>query len=37
MLDNCSSQSNFSTVSELLQYDRSVREETNLLIERDYR
>jgi len=37
ILDNCSSQSNFSTVSELLQYDRSVREETNLLIERDYR
>jgi 1-deoxy-D-xylulose-5-phosphate reductoisomerase len=37
MLDNCSSQSNFSTVSELLQYDRSVREETKLLIERDYR
>ena len=37
MLDNCGSQSNFSTVSELLQYDRSVREETNLLIERDYR
>ena len=37
MLDNCSSQSNFSTVSELLQYDRSVRQETELLIERDYR
>jgi 1-deoxy-D-xylulose 5-phosphate reductoisomerase len=37
MLDNCSSQSNFSTVSELLQYDRTVREETKLLIERDYR
>ena len=37
MLDHCSSQSNFSTVSELLQYDRSVREETKLLIERDYR
>jgi len=37
MLDNCASQSNFSTVSELLQYDRSVRRETELLIERDYR
>jgi 1-deoxy-D-xylulose-5-phosphate reductoisomerase len=37
MLDNCASQSNFSTVSELLQYDRAVREETRLLIERDYR
>jgi len=37
MLDNCGSQSNFSTVSELLQYDRSVREETQLLIERDFR
>jgi len=36
MLDNCRSQSNFSTVSELLQYDRAVREETKLLIERDY-
>ena len=37
MLDSCGGQSNFSTVSELLQYDRSVREETKLLIERDYR
>jgi 1-deoxy-D-xylulose-5-phosphate reductoisomerase len=37
MLNNCGSQSNFSTVSELLRYDRSVREETQLLIERDYR
>jgi len=37
MLENCGSQSNFSTVSELLQYDRSVREETQLLIERDFR
>jgi hypothetical protein len=37
MLDTCASQSNFSTVSELLQYDRSVREETELLIKRDYR
>jgi hypothetical protein len=37
MLDNCAGQSNFSTVSELLQYDKSVREETELLIERDYR
>ena len=37
MLDSCRGQSNFSTVSELLQYDRSVREETRLLIERDYR
>ena len=37
MLDNCGSQSNFSTVSELLQYDRAVREETKLLIEQDYR
>jgi 1-deoxy-D-xylulose-5-phosphate reductoisomerase len=36
MLDTCGSQSNFSTVSELLQYDRCVREETTLLIERDY-
>ena len=36
MLECCGSQSNFSTVSELLQYDRSVREETRLLIERDY-
>jgi 1-deoxy-D-xylulose-5-phosphate reductoisomerase len=37
MLDNCGSQSNFSTVSELLQYDRAVREETKLLIKQDYR
>jgi 1-deoxy-D-xylulose-5-phosphate reductoisomerase len=37
ILDSCGGQSNFSTVSELLQYDRSVREETKLLIERDYR
>jgi len=37
VLDGCGGQSNFSTVSELLQYDRSVREETKLLIERDYR
>lgn len=37
ILDSCGSQSNFSTVSELLQYDRCVREETRLLIERDYR
>lgn len=37
MLDSCGSQSNFSTVSELLQYDSSVRAETKLLIERDYR
>jgi 1-deoxy-D-xylulose-5-phosphate reductoisomerase len=37
MLANCGTQSNFSTVSELLQYDKCVREETKQLIERDYR
>jgi len=37
MLDTCASETNFSTVSELLQYDRSVRVETELLIKRDYR
>src|SRR5262245_10127080 len=37
MLESCGTRSKFSTVSELLQYDKSVREETKLLIERDYR
>ncbi|MCI0421130.1 MAG: 1-deoxy-D-xylulose-5-phosphate reductoisomerase [Acidobacteria bacterium] len=36
MLDISQSQSNFSTVPELLQYDRAVRKETRRLIERDY-
>ncbi|MBM3802113.1 MAG: 1-deoxy-D-xylulose-5-phosphate reductoisomerase [Acidimicrobiia bacterium] len=36
MLDSHSSRSNFSTVSDLLQYDKSVREEAKRLIEQDY-
>ncbi len=36
MLDASSSQSKFSTVPELLQYDKAVREETRQLIERDF-
>lgn len=36
VLDLSRTQSKFSTVHELLQYDRAVRQETRLLIERDF-